>query len=279
MRRRIAEEPISQLAVWARRMALFALAAAILGTLIVRAGLLDMVPALATVVGALVLAVAAMLTAVAAMVVIWREGVDGLGHALWALFIGAALIAYPAYLGTKAYRLPMIYDVTTDPDDPPRLEALARVRPRSGANPVTYPGPAFATLQRVAYPEIQPLELTVPPRVAYDVVNSVIAKRKWRVVDTRRPQSRGRDGHIEAVARTIIMGFRDDVIVRIRGDDDGVRIDIRSSSRYGLHDFGTNAKRVASLIEDIEAAVAALPPARRNPEPTTQERRAPSARR
>ena len=38
-----------------------------------------------------------------------------------------------------AYRLPRIYDVTTDPDDPPRFEALARLRPRD-ANPVIYAG-------------------------------------------------------------------------------------------------------------------------------------------
>ena len=273
MRRRITEEPLSRLAVWARRLALFALATAILGTLIVRAGLLDMVPALATVAGALVLAVAAILTAMAALVVIWREGVDGLGHALWALLIGAALIAYPGYLAGKAYRLPMIYDVTTDPDDPPRLEALARIRPRSGSNPVAYPGATFAEQQRKAYPNVQPIELAVLPRIAYDVVYGVVTKRKWRVVDARRPQSRGRDGHIEAVARTQIMGFRDDVIIRIRGVEDSVRIDIRSSSRYGWHDLGTNAARVAALIEDIEAAVAALPPARRNPDPVPQERR------
>ena len=152
MRRRIAEEPLSRLAVWARRMALFALATAILGTLIVRAGLLDIVPALATVAGALALAVAAILTAIAALAVIWREGIDGLGHALWALMIGVVLIAYPGYLATKAYRLPMIYDVTTDPDDPPQLEALARIRPRFGSNPVAYPGAQFAVQQRAPIP-------------------------------------------------------------------------------------------------------------------------------
>ena len=47
----------------------------------------------------------------------------------------------------------------------------------------------------------------MPPLVAYDVVYKLIDKRKWRIVDARRPQSGGRDGHIEAVARTPIMGF------------------------------------------------------------------------
>ncbi len=65
--------------------------------------------------------------------------------------------AYPAYLGVKAYRLPMIYDITTDPIDPPRFEAIARLRPRD-ANPVAYAGLYAAEQQRTAYPDIEPLE-------------------------------------------------------------------------------------------------------------------------
>ena len=65
----------------------------------------------------------------------------------------------------------------------------------------------------------------------------------------------GAKARIEAVARTPILGFRDDVVVRIRPDPDGARIDIRSTSRYGRHDFGTNAARVASLSEAIDDAV------------------------
>ena len=63
-----------------------------------------------------------------------------------------------------------------------------------------------------------------------------------------------REGRIEAVARTPIMGFRDDVVIRIRPMGTGSRVDVRSASRYGYHDFGANAARVASLIEDIDDA-------------------------
>ena len=69
-----------------------------------------------------------------------------------------------------------------------------------------------------------------------------------------------RDGRIEAVARTPILGFRDDVVVRVRADPDGARVDIRSTSRYGRHDFGTNAARVVALSEAIDDAVGDLMP-------------------
>jgi uncharacterized protein (DUF1499 family) len=80
------------------------------------------------------------------------------------------------------------------------------------------------------------------------------------------------------VARTAIMGFRDDVVIRIRPDQDGTRVDIRSASRYGWHDLGTNAARVASLLEEIETAIDALPAATRLPEPQAQEAPRPSRR-
>ncbi len=126
-----------------------------------------------------------------------------------------------------------IYDITTDPIDPPRYEALARVRPRD-ANPVAYAGLYAAEQQREAYPDIGPLgTVNATPQAAYDAAFAVINKRKWRVVDARAPQAARREGRIEAVARTPIMGFRDDVVVRIRAEADGARIDVRSSSRYG----------------------------------------------
>src|SRR5271154_3719758 len=106
VRRRIAEQPTSRLAIWARRIALFSLAATVIGIVIVRSGTLDIVPALSTVAGALLLAVVAILLAFGAGVVIWTEGIAGAGEAVTALFIGLALVAYPLYIGAKAYRLP-----------------------------------------------------------------------------------------------------------------------------------------------------------------------------
>jgi uncharacterized protein (DUF1499 family) len=273
MRRRILnDQPVSRLAIWARRLALFSLAATFVAIIIVRSGALDIVPALSTLGGALVLSCVAILLALASGVVIWRDGIGGGRYAAAALFIGCALIAYPAYLGLKAYRLPAIYDITTDPIDPPQFDAIARLRPRD-ANPVAYAGLYAAEQQNAAYPDIAPDETTATPQEAYNAAMKVIAKRRWRVVDARPPQARVadarpaadlaiRDGIIEAVARTRILGFRDDVVVRVRSTADGARIDVRSASRYGRHDFGTNASRVRNLIDDIDNVLSTPAPER-----------------
>lgn len=138
-RRRIADEPIALTALWARRLALFAMVASVLSIIIVRSGLLEIRPALATFAGALAFAAAAIVLAFAAFVVIWRQGLDGLGSAILALCIGTALLAYPAYLGIQAYRLPPITDVVTDPDDPP---ASTSSRGYARAMPIRSPIPA-----------------------------------------------------------------------------------------------------------------------------------------
>ena len=266
-RRRITEQPTSRLALWSRRLALFSLAASFIAIIVVRSGALEIVPALSTLAGALALALLAILLASGAAVSIWKDGVGGIGEAVTGLLIGLALIADPFYVGVKAYKLPAIYDITTDPIDPPRFDAIARLRPRD-ANPVTYAGLYTAEQQRTAYSDIEPDTTGVSPREAYDAALKVITRRKWHVVDARPPQDTApRDGLIEAFARTPILGFRDDVAVRVRASRDGARIDIRSASRYGRHDLGTNAARVRALIEDIDEVLAT--PAKEKPEKQT----------
>jgi uncharacterized protein (DUF1499 family) len=260
-RRYIPSEPTSRLAIWARRMAGFAFLATFLAVIIVRSGLLENRPALATFAGALALAVVSLLLALSAFVVIWMEGLAGIGAAVTAMAVSLLLLAYPAYLGIKAYRLPWIYDITTDPIDPPRYEALARLRVRD-ANPTTYPGLYAADQQRSAYPDVGPLGTNATAQAAYEAALAVVNRRRWRLVDARAPQAGRREGRIEAVARTPIMGFRDDVVIRVRAETDGARIDARSSSRYGSFDFGTNAVRVRGLMNDIEDAIRAQKPER-----------------
>jgi hypothetical protein len=298
VRRRIFEEPMSRLAVWSLRLALFSFIATFIAVIIVRSGALDIVPAVSTLGGALLLAVVAILLALGAGIGIWRDGLGGLRQAVAAVLIGLALIAYPAYLGLRAYQLPAIYDVTTDPIDPPQFDAIARLRPRD-SNPIAYEGLYAAELQHAAYSDVEPEDTTATPQEAFNAAMKVITKRKWRVVDARPPQepaatratdprapeaAPARDGIIEAVARSLILGFPEDVVVRIRATSDGTRIDVRSASRYGRTDLGSNATRVRDLISDIDDILSApeqenLPEKKLPPRPGQERSRGRSARR
>src|SRR3569623_527644 len=274
LRRPFVDEPTSPLAIWSARLAWFALAVAALSVIIVRSGLLEIGPAIATFGAALAFAAGAVLLALASFIAIWRNGSPGLGRALTALLLGEVLLSYPAYLGLRAYKLPEINDVTTDFSNPPRFDVLSRLRP---PGKVDYPA-RFAELQRKGYPDVAPLQVELPIRTVYDVVLKVINKRKWLVVAARPPAGARRGGVIEAVARPPIMGFRDDVVVRVTGLRDGTsRVDVRSASRYGFHDFGANARRVSSLLADIDDEAGNVPDSARSDAPP-QPKAAPKPR-
>jgi uncharacterized protein (DUF1499 family) len=251
VRRRLPDEPISKLAIWSRRLALFSVAAALIAIIIVRAGLIEALPGMVALGGALAFALFAVLLALASFVPIWRQGLRGLGYAVIAIGIGGVLIAYPAYLGYKAYTLPPIYDITTDVLDPPAFDAVRRLRART-TNPAQYAGLYTAEQQREAYPDVAPLDLSVPPKMAFDHALAMVNKRRWLVLDAREPLPKRRDGRIEAVARSPIMGFREDLVIRVRGTDEDSRVDMRSSSRYGFHDLGSNASRIRAFLTGLE---------------------------
>jgi hypothetical protein len=260
-------EPVSGLATWARNLAIFSVVAVVVSIAIVRFGFLEMKPALATFFAALACAVLSILLGLAAFAAIWQNGSRGMSRIMLALLIDAIILAYPIYLGLQYRKLPPIHDITTDPIDPPRFEALARLRSGEGTNSAVYAGLYSAEQQQLAYPEIQTVELEVPPQRAYEVTLKLIAKRKWLVIDERPPQPPRRVARIEAVARTPIMGFREDVSIRITPEGEDSRVDIRSSSRYFESDLGSNAARVIKLIADINTAVdSAKPPATKKPQ-------------
>jgi hypothetical protein len=250
-RKPIFDVPMSRLATWSGRLGIFAVVVAVLSIVIVRSGILEIEPALATFAAALVFAALAILFAFAAFVAIWRQGLGGLGRAVSGLLLGIALLAYPGYLAYRGSKLPAINDITTDTADPPSFGVLARLRPRGTDK---YPGARMAALQNKYYPDLDTLEYAAPATLAYQVALKVVEGRKWHIVDAEPPRP-GRDGVIEAVARTLIMGFRDDVVVRVRAGKDGARIDVRSASRVGTGDFGTNARRVSDLLSDIDDAM------------------------
>ncbi|MFB6416218.1 MULTISPECIES: DUF1499 domain-containing protein [Bradyrhizobium] len=260
-------EPVSSLASWARNLAVFAVVAVVVSVIIVRFDFLEPKPALATFLGGLAIAGLSILFGLAGFAAIWQNGSRGMARILLALLIDGAILAYPAYLALQYRKLPAIHDITTDPIDPPRFDALARLRTGEGTNTAVYAGLYSAEQQRHFYPEIEPVELEISVDRAYAIALQLVNKRKWIIIDERAPQPPRRIGRIEAVARTPIMGFREDVSIRFVADGDDSRVDIRSASRNFDSDLGSNAARVKKFIDDLNTAADAdaLKPVKKTP--------------
>jgi uncharacterized protein (DUF1499 family) len=168
--------------------------------------------------------------------------------ALLAVVIGVGAAYMPLTWFLRAQQSPELNDITTDTNSPPPLVVTLQLR-RGASNPATYPGANAAVLQRAAYPDIVPVVLPVPPAEAFKKVDEVAMAMGWDVV-ARAPA----DGRIEAIATSIWFGFRDDIVIRIRPDGAGSKIDIRSKSRDGESDLGVNAKRIREFIAKLKAA-------------------------
>jgi uncharacterized protein (DUF1499 family) len=162
----------------------------------------------------------------------------------------AAVAAVPVGYLRSAGRVPPIHDITTDPDDPPRFVAVLPLR-RGAPNSAEYGGAALAAQQRAGYPDLGPARLAPPPDQVFARAVEVARALGWQVVAAVPAE-----GRLEATDRTRWFGFRDDVVVRVAADGTGSRVDVRSVSRVGRSDLGTNARRIHRFLETLQAAVA-----------------------
>ncbi len=161
----------------------------------------------------------------------------------------AAALVLPAWqIQRTGAAVPRIHDITTDIDDPPAFVAIVPLR-KDAPNPPAYDGPKTAAQQKTAYADIQPVQLAMPPAQAYRRALDVAQRMGWEIVATAPAE-----GRIEATDSTFWFGFKDDVVIRVAAAGQGSRIDVRSKSRVGRNDFGTNAKRVRAYLRSITAS-------------------------
>ena len=100
--------------------------------------------------------------------------------------------------------------------------------------------------QRAAYPDVQPAILNVPPAQAFERALAAVHDMGWEVV-----KADATEGRIEATDTTFWFGFKDDVVIRVGPTDGGSRVDVRSLSRVGVGDAGTNAKRIRAYLKAL----------------------------
>jgi uncharacterized protein (DUF1499 family) len=251
MRHLIIEEPFSESAIWARRLAVFALAVVATGLGLARLGL-DPTAVLAVIGSAIVLACLAILCAGAASVEIWQTGRKGVGLLFGGAVLALLLLAYPAYLGIQAVRLPVLNDISTDIDDPPAYSLSRKaLTARHGWMPPSVPD-AARQAQTGAYPNVQPIYLDLEADDSYQAVLATAAALRWKVINSIPPGGRLGLGHVDAIAHGMVLGFADDITIRIWPLAGETRVDIRSASRIGQHDFGGNASRIEAFADELK---------------------------
>ncbi len=181
---------------------------------------------------------------------------------LWSFFRGASGSRLPlvgvlllaglpplvmfATVGSKT-GAPPIHDITTDFKRVPVFQAAASDR-QANQNSLTYAGGEVSELQRKHYPNVKTQFIDASPAKVFDAVVQIVNERDWEVLRQDTVQ-----GEVEAVSETALMGFKDDVIIRVTEVDGGSAVDMRSASRVGLGDIGANAARIQSFLSALSA--------------------------
>lgn len=181
-------------------------------------------------------------------VVITRPGTQrcGFRHSVFGLAVSIIIVAVPLNWHLVARDMPMINDITTDMEDPPQFVSILPIREKFGANPASYGGSEVAAQQRAAYPDIKPITLMLPPDRTLDRALATARSLGWTIVHKNM-----QEGRIEAMDATFWFGFIDDIVIRVRSENNGSRVDVRSVSRVGVSDGGTNAARIRMFMKKL----------------------------
>lgn len=170
----------------------------------------------------------------------------GLVLAFAALAGGVTAFGIPYSWKLSAQKLPRIHDITTDINTPPQFVAVLPLR-KDAPNPSEYGGAEIAAIQTRAYPDIKTLVLGLPPEKAHSLVLDTARRMGWKIV-ADVPAA----GRIEATDTTFWFGFKDDIVIRITPAGDRSLVDVRSVSRVGISDVGTNARRIRDFLKKLE---------------------------
>jgi hypothetical protein len=197
------------------------------------------------------------MAAVLLMVVAMVAGIAGLGMTSGSAGSASAALTWLAVIVAvamtwnnfnwfqKARAAPPIHDITTDTVNPPEFVDVLPLR-ADAPNPPEYGGEEISTKQREAYPDLVTIESSASAADAYEAALLTVESLGWDLAG-----SDAGSGRVEATDTTFWFGFKDDVVVRIRGAGSGSRIDVRSKSRVGLGDVGTNAARIRTFRETL----------------------------
>jgi uncharacterized protein (DUF1499 family) len=253
---------------WPGRLTRSAIAITILAILLLaiagpgyRMGLLPLLPALLGAAAGFVLFMLGFVVGAVGLLGA-RRGRRSTSRIAWTLVVLAGVASVVAGVWINRLRsAPPIHDITTDVDEPPQFKALVPVRAAAqAANPPDYQriqtvGGAsldIGAAQTRAYPAVRPLDLAQPPEQALQLADQAARNMGWQVVAVVPG-----DGRMEATDTTLYFGFADDVVVRVRPVPSGSRVDVRSESRVGLGDAGTNARRIVKFLAELRQLASA----------------------
>jgi hypothetical protein len=276
----------SSAAKWCQRFALFLIPYFLIVILLYRFGKVETSQLFALMGVGFLVALVSLILAMRAIADLWSKGYRGGSKVVRGLFITLITLLPFGYFTFLALQYPLANDVSTDAFNPPDYITAPITREEGneiGFNAVGEYNRPHALKILSSYPKLQPRRYPAGPERVLEAVRKIIQDNEWPVTGSQgipeihtdpadeeladnqqesdaTPNAEETletpdDVYIEFLERTLIMGFENDIVVRIVSEDRNTLVDVRSSSRWGSHDFGYNARLIESFLQELDAAL------------------------
>lgn len=173
-------------------------------------------------------------------------------------FLLALVVIMPiALIGARTRQYPLINDITTDTQKPPAFVKAIELQPKRGRD-LSY-DPRFAAIQNAAaaYRDLAPLKMDGTPDDVYKRVEILAGEVPTWQITRNDPQAHT----LEGVATSGLFKFKDDFIIEVRpAAGGGSLVEMRSKSRDGKGDLGTNYHRIMSFMRILKTGPTVIPP-------------------
>ena len=232
---------------WSFKLSLFAALMAALAVLGHRLGIIDFQPALLGLMGGTVAGLLAIFVGLIGTLNAIKAKESEITSTMAGLTLGF-LVVTPVFLtALVGAGVPCIHDITTNLEHPPEFVAIETLR-TSAHNSLDRLKPEnLIALQKEGYPDLGPIWINHSFDQVFEQTVALVKKRGWEIVAIA-----AEEGKIEATDTTPIMGFKDDVVIRVQAMGSRTRVDMRSASRVGESDLGVNAARIRLFLDDLE---------------------------
>ncbi|MDH6268480.1 hypothetical protein M2360_003886 [Rhizobium sp. SG_E_25_P2] len=289
------ERPVSHSAYSSRRLALFSLLFFVVALVLHRFGSFETPQFLAVAAVAAAVTGVATLMALLGLSMLWRHGARGGAASAQAILVSLPILAATAWMAQDYSDSPPIYDVTTDLSRAPQWLEEIRVD-QSWLGPRLPPGEADRLLQQASYPgltgrryeggldrvyaaarqvaldmgvritmekggpsdDLRALPSGHPNEPAADAPDIVPVPEPRPGIDELLAAAQPQDAFIQGAHRTMLFGFRQDIVIRLHEEEETTLVDVRVAARYGRHDLGGGAALIAAYLKALDAALLGL---------------------
>ena len=236
-----------------QRLGAVAVPVGILAVLANRAALIGPSEMVYSVLAGACLGLVAFILALVAFYRLWLRGGVGAPRAVLGAISGLLAVVPLGVFAGQAIFFPGMADVSTDWRDPPELKAVAPAADQlpSGLMTTLFPLPGPRE-QRDLFPDIVPRRYRIAPGQLHAAVMEVAERNGWDITYELPPDLLDAPTGLQVIARTPILGLKEDMVLRIRPDPVGTLMDVRSASRFRVQGLTGNAERIRQLFSRVD---------------------------